>query len=151
MTDTPSSRPSRARTPTGNTRKKGSANAMANTETALKEAMTSIEGTIGVALVDYTSGMALGTLGGGKDLDLSVAAAGNTDVVRAKVRTMELLGLKDEIEDILITLGGQYHLLRLLKSRGSNGLFLYIALDKSRANLAMARHQLKKIEKELEV
>ncbi|MEV0094726.1 hypothetical protein [Streptomyces sp. NPDC050738] len=124
---------------------------MANTETALKEAMTSIEGTIGVALVDYTSGMALGTLGGGKELDLSVAAAGNTDVVRAKVRTMELLGLKDEIEDILITLGGQYHLIRLLKGRGTDGLFIYIALDKNRSNLAMARHQLKKIEKELEV
>lgn len=124
---------------------------MANTEAALKEATTSIEGAVGAALVDYTSGMALGTVGGGKDLDLTVAAAGNTDVVRAKVRTMEMLGLKDEIEDILITLGGQYHLIRLLRGRGNNGLFLYLALDKQRANLAMARHQLKKIENELEV
>jgi hypothetical protein len=124
---------------------------MANTEASLKEAMTSIEGTLGVALVDYTSGMALGTLGGGKDFNLEIAAAGNTDVVRAKVRTMEHLGLKDEIEDILITLGSQYHLIRLLKSRGSNGLFLYLVLDKGRANLAMARHQLRKIETELEI
>ncbi|MEU0400464.1 hypothetical protein ABZ318_09435 [Streptomyces sp. NPDC006197] len=123
---------------------------MANTETSLKEAVT-IEGAIGAALVDYTSGMALGTIGGGKELDLNMAAAGNTDVVRAKVRTMEMLGLDDEIEDILITLGGQYHLIRLLKGRGTNGLFLYLALDKGRANLAMARHQLKKIEAELEV
>jgi hypothetical protein len=124
---------------------------MANVETSLKEAMTSIEGSLGAALVDYTSGMALGIVGGGKELDLNVAAAGNTDVVRAKVRTMEMLGLKDEIEDILITLGGQYHLIRLLKGRGSNGLFLYLALDKARANLAMARHQLRRIETELEV
>jgi len=124
---------------------------MSNTETALKDTMTSIEGVIGVALVDYTSGMALGTLGGGKELDLNVAAAGNTDVVRAKVRTMELLGLKDEIEDILITLGTQYHMIRLLKGRGKNGLFLYVALDKSRANLAMARHQLRGIEADLEI
>ncbi|GGU10164.1 MULTISPECIES: hypothetical protein [Streptomyces] len=123
---------------------------MANTETALKEA-TAIDGAIGAALVDYTSGMALGTIGGGKELDLNVAAAGNTDVVRAKVRTMEMLGLNDEIEDILITLGGQYHLIRLLKGRGTNGLFLYLALDKERANLAMARHQLKKIEAELDI
>ncbi|GGT22979.1 hypothetical protein ACWGH4_06070 [Streptomyces sp. NPDC054847] len=123
---------------------------MANTETALKEAIT-IEGAIGAALVDYTSGMALGTIGGGKEFDLTVAAAGNTDVVRSKVRTMEHLGLKDEIEDILITLGTQYHLIRLMKGRGSNGLFLYLALDKDRANLAMARHQLKKIEAELDV
>ncbi len=124
---------------------------MANVETSLKEATTSIEGVIGVALVDCSSGMALGTIGGGKDLDLTVAAAGNTDVVRAKLRTMEMLGLKDEIEDILISLGTQYHLIRLLKGRGSAGLFLYLALDKTRANLAMARHQLKKIEAELEV
>ncbi|MEU1225379.1 hypothetical protein [Streptomyces sp. NPDC005828] len=123
---------------------------MANTETSLKEA-AAIEGAIGAALVDYTSGMALGTIGGGKDLDLNMAAAGNTDVVRAKVRTMEMLGLQEDIEDILITLGGQYHLIRLLKGRGSNGLFLYLALDKNRANLAMARHQLKKIEADLEV
>ncbi|MGW3203096.1 hypothetical protein [Streptomyces sp. NPDC001135] len=124
---------------------------MANTETALKEALTSIEGATGVALVDYTSGMALGTMGGSKAFDLNVAAAGNTDVIRAKMRTMEMLGLKGEIEDVLITLSDQYHLIRLLKSRGGNGLFLYLVLDSSRANLAMARHQLKKIEEELEV
>jgi hypothetical protein len=124
---------------------------MANAETALKEAMTAIDGAIGAALVDYSSGMALGMVGGGNDLDLTVAAAGNTDVVRAKVRTMEMLGLSDEIEDILITLGTQYHLIRLMKGRGANGLFLYLALDKNRANLAMARHQLKKIEGDLEV
>ncbi|MFJ7203483.1 hypothetical protein ACIQWR_08110 [Streptomyces sp. NPDC098789] len=123
---------------------------MANVETALKET-TTIDGAIGAALVDYGSGMALGTIGGGKDFDLAVAAAGNTDVVRAKVRTMELLGLKDEIEDILITLGSQYHLIRLLRGRNAQGLFLYLALDKERANLAMARHHLKRIEAELEV
>ncbi|MEU2391217.1 hypothetical protein [Streptomyces sp. NPDC007369] len=124
---------------------------MASVETALKEATTVIDGALGAALVDYDSGMALGTIGGGKDLDLSVAAAGNTDVVRAKVRTMDMLGLKEDIEDILITLGSQYHLIRLLKGRGSKGFFLYLALDRGRANLAMARHQLKKIESELEV
>jgi hypothetical protein len=124
---------------------------MASTESALKEALTTIEGATGVALVDYTSGMALGTLGGSKDFDLNVAAAGNTDVVRAKMRTMEHLGIQSEIEDILITLTDQYHLIRLLKGRGGNGLFLYLALDATRSNLAMARHQLKRIESELEV
>ncbi|MEU7392691.1 hypothetical protein [Streptomyces tanashiensis] len=124
---------------------------MLTVETSLKEAMTSIEGSVAVALVDYTSGMALGTLGGGKDLDLTVAAAGNTDVIRAKVRTMEMLGLKDDIEDVLITLGSQYHLMRLIRGRGGNGLFLYLVLDKGRANLAMARHQLRRIETELEL
>ncbi|MBM7087716.1 hypothetical protein ABZ606_11405 [Streptomyces sp. NPDC012461] len=124
---------------------------MANTETALKECLASIDGATAAALVDYTSGMALGTLGGGKDFNLEVAAAGNTDVVRSKLRTMEHLGLNDEIEDILITLSSQYHLIRLLKGRGGNGLFLYLVLDSGRANLAMARHQLRRLEAELEV
>lgn len=124
---------------------------MANLETALKEAM-SIEGAIGVALVDYSSGMALGSLGDNAELDLNVAAAGNTDVVRAKMRTMEMLNLHDnEIEDILITLTGQYHLIRPLTTSTGRGLFLYLALNRSRANLAMARHKLRTIEATLEV
>lgn len=119
-------------------------------ETALKEAMQ-IEGAVGVALVDYDSGMALGTSGGGKFLNLEVAAAGNTEVVRAKLRTMTSLGLTDQIEDILITLGRQYHLIRLLSGATTSSLFLYLALDRSRANLAMARHQLRSIENGLAV
>lgn len=116
-------------------------------DTALNEAMK-IEGFIGVALVDHDSGMSLGSSGGGRLLNLEVAAAGNTEVVRAKLRTISSLGLNDEIEDILITLGRQYHLIRPM-SRGSSNLFLYLALDRERANLAMARHKLRSIESEL--
>jgi hypothetical protein len=124
---------------------------VANIETALKEAMT-IEGAIGVALVDYTSGLTLGVLGGGAVMDMNIAAAGNTDVVRAKVRTLEMLGLSDTIEDMLITLDTQYHLIRLLQNRrNGEALFLYLSLSKNRANLGLARHQLRKIESELDV
>ncbi|MDV9178001.1 hypothetical protein R6V09_48755 [Streptomyces sp. W16] len=124
---------------------------MASVEVSLKEMMAGIEGALGAAVVDYTSGMALGTLGGSKGLDLTVAAAGNTDVIRAKVRTMEQLGLKGQIEDILITLDSQYHLIRLVTGRNGNGLFLYLVLDKTRSNLAMARHQLKRVEEAIEI
>jgi hypothetical protein len=122
-----------------------------NIETALKEAMT-IDGALGVALVDWESGMPLGTLGGGKYLDLDLAAAGNTEVVRAKMRTMKSLNINDTIEDILITLGKQYHLIRLMANAdGSHNLFLYLALDRSNSNLALARHHLKRIENDLNV
>src|SRR5580698_10387306 len=122
-----------------------------NIETALKEAMT-IDGALGVSLVDWESGMSLGAAGGGKYLDLDVAAAGNTKVIRAKMRTMESLRLDDQIEDILITLSKQYHLIRLLKSsRSDQGLFLYLVLDRSKANLALARHSLKRVEGEISI
>jgi hypothetical protein len=124
-----------------------------NVETALKEAM-SIDGAVGVALVDYESGMSLGTMGGGDWLELDVAAAGNTEVVRAKMRVMAALALDDTIEDILITLGRQYHLIRLIGDNTSSNtptLFLYLVLDRSRSNLALARHHLKRIEGDLTI
>ncbi|MER5866610.1 hypothetical protein [Kitasatospora sp. NPDC002040] len=124
---------------------------MSNLESSLKEAM-SIDGAIGVALVDYDSGMALGTLGDNTELDLNVAAAGNTDLVRAKMRTMQMLNLHDnEIEDMLITLTTQYHLIRPLTMPNGRGLFLYLALNRQRANMAMARHQLRRLEATLEL
>ncbi|MFC0864280.1 hypothetical protein ACFHYQ_18465 [Sphaerimonospora cavernae] len=123
---------------------------MANIDISLKD-MLGIDGAIGAAVVDYGSGMALGTLGGGKHLDLQIAAAANTEVVKAKLRAMEALKLNEAIEDILITLSGQYHLIRPITGRGGKGLFLYLALDRGRSNLAMARHQLRAIEEQLEV
>lgn len=116
----------------------------------LKEAMT-LEGAIGAAVVDYGSGMTLGEISASKDLDLTVAAAGNTEVMRAKMRTMEMLKMTDTIEDILITLGRQYHLIRPLTSRTGSGLFVYLALERSRANLALARHQLRALADNVEL
>ena len=116
---------------------------MANLTNSLAAVMQ-LPGAIGAAIVDLESGMSLGQAGGGT-LNLEVAAAGNTEVVRAKMRTMNDLGLNEEIEDILITLGTQYHVIRPLKSKGSAGLFVYVALEKSRANLAMSRHKITEI------
>lgn len=106
-----------------------------------------IDGALASALVDSSSGMMLGSSGGG--VDLEVAAAGNTEVVRAKLKTMSLLKLKDEIEDILITLNKQYHIIRLVAAKP--GLFLYIVLDRNRANLALARRKVSDVEAALAV
>ena len=107
-----------------------------------------IDGALAVALVDYGSGMLLAKAGGAV-LNLDAAAAGNTEVVKAKMKTMASLGLKDTIEDILITLGTQYHLIRLVPHK--QGLFLYLVLEKARANLALARFKLMEVEKTLTV
>jgi hypothetical protein len=118
-------------------------------DTAFKEAM-GIEGAIGVALADWESGLCLGARGGGNLIDLNLAAAANTDVIRAKMRTMAMLHLDEAIEDMLITLDKQYHLIRLLKNpRNGAGLFLYLVLDRSKSNLALARHNLARVESEI--
>lgn len=110
-------------------------------------AAMSIDGALAAALVDYRSGMCLAQAGTAVNLDL--AAAGNTQVVRAKLQTMESLGLRKGIEDILITLGDQYHLIRLVPNNA--GLFLYLVLDKIKGNLALARYKLTDIERGLKV
>ena len=114
----------------------------------IKEAMQELlvlDGALCAALVDSSSGMILGQIGSG--IDLEVAAAGNTEVVRAKMKTMRALGLSDVIEDILITLGKQYHIIRPMARK--EGLFIYLVLDKQKSNLALARRKAQEIEKDL--
>jgi hypothetical protein len=120
---------------------------MANVKETLPKLME-IDGCLGCCIVDSNSGMMLGAAGGGP-ISLEVAAAGNTEVVRSKRKTMKALNMNDQIEDMLITLGRQYHLIRPLSS--NDALFIYLVLDKQRANLAMARHLLTTFERELTV
>ncbi len=119
---------------------------MSNIQQTLNEVMT-MDGALAAALVDWQSGMTLGTAGSG--LNIELAAAGNTNVVRAKLAVMKDLKLKGGIEDILITLEEQYHLIRLFKA--DPHLFLYVALDRNKANLGLARHRLAALEGELNV
>jgi len=117
---------------------------MATIKQTLDELMT-VDGAICAAVVDSTSGMMLGSAGSG--VDMEVAAAGNTEVVRAKNKTMRALGLNDVIEDMLITLGKHYHIIR--PSSRKEGVFIYFVLDKGRANLAMARRKVQDVDKEM--
>ncbi|MGJ7566148.1 hypothetical protein ACSFBM_20020 [Variovorax sp. GB1R11] len=105
-----------------------------------------IDGALCAAVVDSVSGMVLGSAGSG--LDMEVAAAGNTEVVRAKLKTMRALGLNDVIEDILITLGRHYHIIR--PSSSKEGVFIYVVLDKQRANLALARRKTQEVDKSMD-
>lgn len=112
--------------------------------------LLSIEGASGAAIVDISSGMALAS-GGNPGFDLNVAAAGNSNVVRAKLRTMQELDLRGDIEDIMITLSTQYHLIRVLNTQETTGLFVYLVLDRSTANLALARHKLTTVARSISV
>lgn len=118
-----------------------------NLQSTLQKLMET-DGALGCALVDSNSGMALGVAGGGLDLD--VAAAGSSQFVKTGEKVLGLLGIQDNFEDILLTLSStQYHLIRPMKSNPV--LFFYLALDKSKSNLAMARFRLSEAEGTVEI
>lgn len=116
-------------------------------ETSLDELMD-ISGAIGAAIVDYENGMTLGTIGG-RDLDMELAGAGNTEVVRAKKNVAHDLGLNGDIEDILISLEDQFHLIRLCDNH--EDVFIYMAIDRSEGNLGLARRSIDKVDDKLEL
>ncbi|WP_343115576.1 roadblock/LC7 domain-containing protein [Ostreiculturibacter nitratireducens] len=101
-----------------------------------------ISGFVGACLVDLDTGLMLASAGGGA-LDLEAAAALHTQVVKAKLDAIITLGLDDIIEDILITLGRQYHLIRPLENNPT--VFISLVLDRKGSNLGMARLQLKNV------
>lgn len=113
------------------------------------QAIMSLNGAVGACLVDSSSGMMLGEIGNGSGFNLEIAAAANTEVVRSKRAAIDALGLGEQIEDILISLETQYHLIRPVGKDAS--LFFYLVLLRDKSNLAMARHKLATVEKELEV
>ncbi len=107
--------------------------------------IATLDGFLSVCVVDSNSGRVLLSEGDGDTINLDLAAASNTDVVRAERKTIASLGLKDEVGDILITLGKEYHLIRPLSNK--ENLFFYLVLDRDRGNLAMARFVLSDVEK----
>lgn len=119
---------------------------MANIKDTLN-AVLQIDGSVATALVDWKSGMTLGTAGTSQTIEL--AAAGNTNVVRAKLNVMQDLKIKGGIEDILITLAEEYHLIRMIENKPQ--FFLYVVLIRDKANLGLARYRLSELTAQLEI
>lgn len=99
-----------------------------------------IPGFIAVSLVDLDSGMTLATRSVRPDFDLSVASAYNSEIVKAKLKAIRALGLKGGLEDMLLTLSDQIHLIRIVSATS----FLYLAADRASANLAIVRNVVNK-------
>lgn len=121
---------------------------MADIKTSMQEIMA-LDGAIATALVDWESGLTLGSVSNTDSFDIELAASGNTKVVQMKMQVMKELGITGGIEDILITLNEHYHLIRPLAKAQS--LFFYVSIDKSKGNLGLARHTLRQIENALDV
>lgn len=125
---------------------------MANIKESIETALN-IDGIVGAALGDWNTGFTLGQASrNSNDLPeskLEKAIALNSEVIKAKNRAREGLEIKSSIEDILITLKDQYHLLRIAEA--VPGVFFYVVMDREKANLALARIKLREIEQTLQV
>ena len=112
-----------------------------STEKEFEEAIARIEadmnGFIAASVVDLESGMTLTTRSARSDFDLAVASAYNSELVKQKLKIVKALGLKTTLEDILLTLGDQIHLIKIFPGGHT---FLYLAADRASTNLAIVRN-----------
>lgn len=99
-----------------------------------------IPGFIAASLVDLESGMTLGARSLRSDFDLTAASAYNSEMVKQKLKIMKALKLDTTLEDMLLTLGDQIHLIKLVSPTS----FIYLAADRSQANLAIVRNAMTK-------
>ena len=106
----------------------------------LEKISTDANGFIAASLVDLDSGMTLAIKAARSDFDLTAASAYNSELVKQKLKIMRTLGLTGTIEDMLITLTDQIHLIKLV---GPN-TFLYLAVDKKQSNIALVRSAVNK-------
>jgi len=100
-----------------------------------------VNGVIATAVVDLESGMTLAAKTNRSDFDLAVASAYNSELVKQKMKIMRALNLKATLEDMLITLSDQFHLIKFLPGGSS---FVYLAADRSGTNLAILRNAVNK-------
>lgn len=99
-----------------------------------------IPGFIAASLVDLDSGMTLGLKSLRPDFDLAAASAYNSEMVKQKLKIMKSLNLKTHLEDMILTLGDQIHMIRLV----GNSMFIYLAADRASCNLAIVRTAVQK-------
>lgn len=99
-----------------------------------------IPGFIAASLVDLDSGMTLGARSVRGEFDLTAASAYNSEMVKQKQKIMRALNLNTTLEDMLLTLGDQIHLIKLVTPT----TFIYLAADRASSNLAIVRNAVNK-------
>lgn len=122
-------------------------NDVLDVEDTLAEIMD-LDGAVGAAIVDYENGMTFGTVGG-RNLDMELAGAGTSEVVRSERNLIHDLRLNERIEDILISLKGQYHLVQMCQHH--ENVFIYLVINRDQGNLGLARRSINKVDEQLEL
>jgi hypothetical protein len=107
---------------------------------AFERVAADLPGFMAASLVDIDSGMTLGLKSVRPDFDLAAASAYNSEMVKQKLKIMKALNLKTHLEDMLLTLGDQIHVIKIVGPT----TFIYLAVDRSQSNLAIVRNVLTK-------
>ena len=81
---------------------------------AFEKIAADIPGYMAASLGDRESGMTLGLNSVRPDFDLAAASAYNSEMVKQKLKIMKALNLRTNLEDMLLTLGDQIHLIKLI-------------------------------------
>jgi hypothetical protein len=107
---------------------------------AFEKVAADIPGFIAASLVDLESGMTLGARSVRPDFDLTAASAYNSEMVKQKLKIMKALNLRTTLDDMLLTLGDQIHLIKMVTPSS----FVYLAADRVSSNLAIVRNAVAK-------
>ena len=115
----------------------------------VQDIRTNVPGFIAVSVTEVKSGVSYVAASADPNLDPNLASAYNLEVVKAKMSALRILGLEDKekIEDILITLTNQIHVIDLAPN---GNYFVFLVVDSSKANLGITRSLLACYKKDLQ-
>lgn len=110
------------------------------------EVKKNIPGYIAVAVTEIKSGISYFSDSAVASFDPELASAFNLEVVKAKLNAISALGLDQGIDDIMISLTNQIHIIDISEN---NEYFIYLAVDSNKANLGMTKALLNKFKKDI--
>ncbi|TXS55490.1 hypothetical protein [Streptomyces sp. t39] len=126
---------------------------MPGIDECLLQAMV-VPGARGAAIVDWTSGLALGAIGETPGGDVEATAAETAELARMAAEypsfapddtdpagpSAEERGIKGlPVEDLIVTTRNGYHVIRFVETTFDSSVFLHLWLDRDTGNLALAR------------
>ncbi|MDO5105199.1 hypothetical protein [Capnocytophaga sp.] len=112
----------------------------------IQDVKTNIPGFIAVSVTEVRSGVSYGAETVNPNFDPTLASAYHLEVVKSEQNALKVLGVKEKIEDILVLLTDQIHIINI----SDNGTyFIYLTIDSTKANLGLTRALLAKYKKDL--
>ncbi|TDQ25619.1 hypothetical protein [Tenacibaculum caenipelagi] len=112
----------------------------------IKNVKENVPGYIAISVAEIASGESLASDSVDTTFDPALASAYNVEIINAKRKAIEVLGLDENISDIHFKLDNHIHVIDMSPS---GEYFIYLAVDSNRANLALTRTMLNKYKKEL--